>query len=1752
MSFPALPPAAPNTVYSGQYYAVAQEAYLTEVTLEQAQARCAPLASGISASNDAPALALFNLTAAGCPGAFELDASLVSCGFVADRATVDSWVSWVSTKPLASAGACVEMHVSKQGAVAVSTFKSPPPPPPPPPPSPPPPGTPARPPALYASRPSPPPPPPSPPPAPPAPPPLEECPAGWAGSMVDTAALTGYVVTSAHTHSSPGACTHDPGSEHGTHDADTVAFLFNQQYDVGSATCYYLATGDPAIAVDWTRHAQPVPTALLCVQPSPPNAPPPPTPPPAPPRTPYEGDFIAAQPLCHPTCVSWAIADAELDEDAKAVGQTESCAAFFINVCPFDSARFESLLSVGQPPSPPPPPFPPEGSGPTQMEELSPTVFNNLQNPCPSGYHGAYYDFDGTTFGPEWNGLQYNKAYGGYSYGDCAIECDETATCLGFAHTFESFGSYDNGVCVMLELNANGAYAPPANLAGLPADDDLLLCRKSDQADAIESATRTHPWIGWDLGEQVDELFAVEIVLSSREPPSPPTAPPPQPPGLPPPSPSFPPRAPPPSPPPPPPPGAPAICNDVNIDECTIDQVHHTNNGICEDGGTDSVSDACTYGHDHADCGDRPCHWTCGTRTEAPYGCKLLTAALVDDANADTECPLYFGMYDGVAVPCEKSDAEEFICKPDDDNAAQCDTRRRLSQVEYTCPDGYLDPIVVESYSTGNNPELNGYRRTLAYGHQQGNGWEYTNWDGVGAPDFTVCDELVRGKPPVAGFLWTAQYSSTYADLCVIVEATGDSAAYVDGYEDTGDIMQGKPAVLCLRGTYDTNPDHLEVWVSRSRASFGSRAATLDLAPSIEPRRLVRLTEGESGYRLDHAEGQYVWLRGFTDSAQSKLRIESFKVYRRCSNGGCGSRRLEAAEGAARKAPETPEPAPEPPGELRLAAEEPRLKPEAERSGAEKAQERLRQQLRALTRASCEAVRLGKDAVARRARSKAASLWGALAEEPNVTATKNRSDACWDCLRNTTGSCAHFFAWNPPPPSEKKRRRLNEHRSEEATTHRRRVLTQIMDKMCCRVHKQTGEKDCSAQYCHKAVEQHKDVRMAHTLRRLHDAHGATNDKAKLSVVQLVATDVLSPATAHPVEECRSGKKAANSPECLAESMIHHALNAHGANRAKIDKHLEKAGLSLASIAASMLGVAKKGGAPSWRSDPEKAAAAAKRPRDRRRAQEQPPKPAKPMRQRQPTRSERRSLQASRSWLNASAQHAAALARLGAAHAPSQGHLPTEPLGLGGAVQASVDAFARVVSHPDSLLGQVAAAGQAVSDVLDRRPQLGVALPPAPPERHEKHIPGFFDHVDKLAERRRLHGARGTGLQLPEGTSPGWIYSVNWRGGVREVHRVARVLEMRVEHVQQHVRRLKTFPSGELPAHTQTGYWLLDLNVPASSFGNQLRRLRAWMHDKPHDHDAAEAMRTAHRTTDVEQAPHETAIVAAMHGRSLLDAAKHHVEHTNAHRTSWARRLADGWIGVATEVPVTGATIVSRYGTYEKSGKDSWNELARYVVYDTLLCYLYSPSEGNDNEANWGEFGDGTGIELHRSTRMCFPAISAAPQQMSYFREALGISYDFEWENLEYHAACNADAVKAVLGTFGQPMSPFTTPYGMVLRAAEGYDAIVNVIRSTGAGINATDPLAQPSALVCAVAQLGGLIFSIVLCSVALLACCCAPLGGVLCLFCVKCVRQRRRVERQRAAAVDRVLETASKRGWLRTGTTGTGEEDALLPTQPGI
>lgn len=74
-------------------------------------------------------------------------------------------------------------------------------------------------------------------------------------------------------------------------------------------------------------------------EPSPPLSPPlrpvqPPIPPESPPTPPSSPSTvqIASQPLCHPTCVSWAIADAS---DNPETDQVSSCAGFYANLCAY-------------------------------------------------------------------------------------------------------------------------------------------------------------------------------------------------------------------------------------------------------------------------------------------------------------------------------------------------------------------------------------------------------------------------------------------------------------------------------------------------------------------------------------------------------------------------------------------------------------------------------------------------------------------------------------------------------------------------------------------------------------------------------------------------------------------------------------------------------------------------------------------------------------------------------------------------------------------------------------------------------------------------------------------------------------------------------------------------------------------------------------------------------------------------------------------------------------------------------------------------------------------------------------------------------------------------------------------------------------------------------------------------------------------------------------------------------------------------
>ena len=1129
------------------------------------------------------------------------------------------------------------------------------------------------------------------------------------------------------------------------------------------------------------------------------------------------------------TGVSWALADAGFTNAEKEVGQTESCAGFFANLCSFDSDRFESLIESSEaPPRPPPPPFPPLGD----------LVLVNASALLNSG-------------------------------GELQVSSD----------------------------GSDGTY--------------------------VTSENSDHPWIGWDLGTQVDDLYAVELVLAHKAPPSPPLSPPPDEPSAPPSNPPIPSPSPSPSPPPPSPPGSPPVaCRDVNQDACVIRMVQHARNGVCEDGGVGSVQPAlCDFGNDVSDCGLRPCH----------------------------------------------------------DPRQWADNGRRLS------------------------------------------------------------------------------------------------------------------ATL-----HDRHAEHVEIYVSRSFASFGSRAATVDLSQvPIDGRVMLRLTEGEGSMQLDRAQGRFVFVRAFSDDLP--LRVGSLRVYR------LSLARRKLAQSVPKSVPEpAPEPAPERPPELNL-------------------QHILRtiSKLRNTTKASCVAAKNQDYEEARKERTRAAMLWGEV--DDSVNSTMNGTLACWDCLLDRPGSCTHFFLWTPAPPSETKLKNRRHLQAEQEKTHRRRSLEELMGKSCCRVHRATGVKDCDPSYCAAAVKQKAHARMAHTLRRLHDA--GLREETRLSVVQLVATDLLSPKTAHPHSPCKKGDMQAGATECLAESMIHHALAAHGASREQIDEHMGKVGLTLSGAVARMLGAAQQttGGAPIWKSDPQRAASAARRSRRRASSIPDPSLGAISL----PSRTEREGRVRAASWLNASAKHASALVRAGELHTP--------PSHVSEKASFSVDVVGRVIASPDSLLGRSVAAGQALAGVLARRPSLKLA-PVAPERPHRKLVDAFYNHVDSLETGRRLEdGTTNSGLDLPLHAS--WLHKVDWPSAVRELHRVSGVLQTRTSHLHAHVRRMDQLPHGPLLERHLTGWALLDVNVPPTAFGNGLRRLHDWLQGRSPD-TVADQARNAPR---VSESTRESAVAKAiLRGEGILSAAQEHLENSNSHHTSRIRKLADGFLGAAQALPVSAREALTPYGKFPASGAGMFTEYVRWFVEDTLLCYLYPPGDGDVVTP----VGDGTGIKKHRSNRLCFPAIPFLPQKMPVFREAFGLRDDWRWDSLEYETACSSDAVKSVLASLGEPVPWSAGPYSLVLRAAEGVDALNNIVKMTDDSVHGTE---RAAALVCGTAQLGGLLFTVMATSLALLLCSCAPIGSATCILCWRTCRQRRGAQIRRDQAVDMVLQRANEEGWLLWPEEGPDVEPTTQP-----
>lgn len=724
---------------------------------------------------------------------------------------------------------------------------------------------------------------------------------------------------------------------------------------------------------------------------------------------------------------------------------------------------------------------------------------------------------------------------------------------------------------------------------------------------------------------------------------------------------------------------------------------------------------------------------------------------------------------------------------------------------------------------------------------------------------------------------------------------------------------------------------HLEVWVSRERARWGTRAAQIDVEDVVDGRVVLRLTEGSGTFSLDHAEGRFLFLRGFHEEDDSRiLKIGSLRAYQRSTNG---ARRLDEEE---QKLVETteflvfePEPPPPPPAPDLAAL-----------------------MLLDLTRVICTTTNEDDHHLYVQ---HAASLWANLREPEGLH--------CHDCEHNVPVRCERFFASQTTQKTARARRR--EQQRAEARAHveatYKESLLEHMDKSCCRKRISTGEVDCSRKYCVDAQRQMAQAKTARVLRQLHEEG---HDEAQLGLAELLATDGLS-SHHHPHAPCRDGTLPLLSSECVSESLIHHVLSKHNVARDVVDKYLGKAGLDLTQVVLSTMGVKQTMSEKTqnwWKSKQEAAGQG-------RRMQEQPVPRRRRTRAAPKTNAGVHAFQRDfSSYMNKSARAATNLQKLGGRKTP----------GRQAQQHSFVDTLTAVISQQGSMVRTVLQGGRSVADALRRFPKPKPKPPAKPAPKHgAKHIDGWFRYVDSLVqEGRRLDEGFGDGITIPA-TAPDWLLKLDWKAHAAETHRLAKILRKRDAHVLDHARRLRQLPHGEV-LH-ETGNPWLDINAPPSAIGNALRRLAGWISDTPYDFEHAEEARKMPRATDSEPADAWEFVKTGVHP---LAAVKSHLETTNRHLNP-RRSLAEGIFGGVARLPATtNSPVVSRYGNYGNSGGgDVFQGFFRYILMDTLLCYLYPIRETESDE-----FGDGTFIKTHRSDRLCFPgsACHAATQPRPSF------------------------------------------------------------------------------------------------------------------------------------------------------------------------
>lgn len=780
---------------------------------------------------------------------------------------------------------------------------------------------------------------------------------------------------------------------------------------------------------------------------------------------------------------------------------------------------------------------------------------------------------------------------------------------------------------------------------------------------------------------------------------------------------------------------------------------------------------------------------------------------------------------------------------------------------------------------------------------------------------------------------------------------------------------------------------HIEVYVSRQLALFGTRCATLNTTSTVDNRVLLRCMEGK-----DNADGRFVYIRSFQSARM--LRIDGLRVYR-----VPGARRLE-------EKPVLKE------FDEQILAEQKPVGTDEEAKEEHKnlhssRMEKLGKNMLNLTKTVCNN-RVKDAAYALQVRREAALLWAELDEE-----TANVS--CHDCTTLRNGNCTTWFTQNfglhkDAGPHASRSRQLKESLREQEPE-RRRKLEEGLGKACCRINKLTGEKDCKKEYCHKAIQQKAYARMGHVLRRMHE-----KGHIDMSVDQKVAVDVMSPHL-HSDPRCQAldahSKRVdpkVTEIECLASSMVTHIADKHGIAKEAVDGELAKYGLSVAKMIAQPLKVATSAAETmsNFKSNPVFADMAAKLREKKRLADEAAGRrslrqtskprgralmsaredvkqtkeaqgggtglaPSKKQNHKTRTRHVRNEVHG---WLHNASKFAskvhttAALSR--ASSLMPQVHAPLAQ----SMMDSSKDTIAAIVSSDGSVIGQAARSARALGDMVTRGNELAEKVTRAAEEaeRAEKTKPrrlseetvmSFYDQVDarlkaNLAKDKKWQGRRlevdEFGITLPEEhvRTNGWIAgAVEWKQLVQDTHAVANTLVSRRDDMLAHMDETGHLPTGPLERRHLTGVSLLDINAPPSRLGNMFRELHAWVTNKHkstevrqhHTRRLEESRATPRRT---EENTHKSLLAALTEslvvGEDPLKAAWSVLENSNHHRTSHARKLADTFLGTAATVPLMFEDTSNKYASYQKTdgGVNFFRELTRYIVYGAL-CYYSNPN-----------------------------------------------------------------------------------------------------------------------------------------------------------------------------------------------------------------